>query len=97
MNRMKNAKRIGISCFIAIALIIKAVSTFTLCGGTLMQNWMGFGACTDSQSMFMGITYDSIDGTESFGALFLFFFILVSVTFWLVMAKLKRKKLIKEK
>jgi hypothetical protein len=39
---------------IIVSLALKTVTTFTLCGGTLMQNWVGVGACTDQQNKFIG-------------------------------------------
>ncbi|WP_395343792.1 hypothetical protein PN836_004195 [Ningiella sp. W23] len=69
--------------FIAIVLIFKTVSTVSLCGGTFMQNWMGLGACNDSQSQFMGLGDIYFEGRELFGAALLALFIIVLSLVWL--------------
>ena len=49
----------------------KTITTFTLCGGSLMQNWLGFGACTDTQSDFNGEVSPFLYQVEVAGILFL--------------------------
>jgi len=80
---MKKLITIALVAFISTVLIFKTVSTVSLCGGTFMQNWMGVGACTDSQSEFMGLGEIYFDGRELFGAAFLAIFLLVLSLAWL--------------
>lgn len=51
---MKKLVSIALVCLVAVSLMMNSVSSFTLCGGTLMQNLLNMSACTDTQKKFMG-------------------------------------------
>ena len=70
---------LSIAC---LALLTKTIGTFPLCGGTFMQNWVGTGACTDSQQKFLGFAHSFMDGRESFAALLLLFFLVILLFIW---------------
>ena len=52
---------------VIVSLALKTIITFTLCGGTLMQNWVGAGACSDQQTKFIGFGSPIMDSRESAG------------------------------
>ncbi|MBZ2162330.1 hypothetical protein [Alteromonas stellipolaris] len=64
---MKNLASIFLITLITASLFFKTVSTFTLCGGTLMQNWLGVGACTNNQSQFIGFGNFRMESQDQFG------------------------------
>ncbi len=64
---------------IIVSLALKTITTFTLCGGTLMQNWFGMGACTDQQNKFIGYGSPMMDDRESFGAVVLIAILVIAV------------------
>ncbi|MFC3121841.1 hypothetical protein [Agaribacter flavus] len=76
---MKKLIKFALIGFIGLVLILKSISTPLLCGGTFMQNWMGLGSCTESQSQFMGLGYTYFEGTESVGVAVLVIFLLVLI------------------
>ena len=80
---MKKLAKIALISFIGLVLILKSVNTPLLCGGTFMQNWMGVGACTETQSQFMEIGYVYFKGTESVGVAVLVIFLLVLIIVWI--------------
>jgi hypothetical protein len=67
---------------ITLILFLKTASTFTLCGGTLMQNWVGFGACTDRQERFIGFGNPFRQGDELIGVVFLCIVLIILFVLW---------------
>jgi hypothetical protein len=51
---MKKLVSITLICLVAISLLANSINSFTLCGGTLMQNLLNISACTDTQERFIG-------------------------------------------
>ncbi len=51
---MKKLTSIVLICLVAATLLINSISSFSLCGGTLMQNLLNMSACTDTQNKFIG-------------------------------------------
>lgn len=82
MSMMKKLVSIAFICLVAISLIANSISSFTLCGGTLMQNLLNISACTDTQERFIGYrgTYFFYE-SESIGAFLLFIALIISVLF----------------
>lgn len=74
MRKLTSKALIGL---VALVLFLKTASTFTLCGGTLIQNWVGTGACTDNQKSFIGFDHPFMQGREFLGVVVLCFFLIV--------------------
>ena len=86
---------------ILIILIITissvSVSTSTLCGGTLMQNWSGHGACTGFNDRFMGVIHGCLvllTPVDTIGAIILSMTLLVllPVLYFLNLSFASRKR-----
>jgi hypothetical protein len=89
---MKKLVSIALICLVAISLLANSISSFTLCGGTLMQNLLNMSACTDTQEKFIGFrgTYFFYE-SESVGAALLFIGVLISVLFLFLRKRLSGK------
>ncbi|MGQ8367215.1 hypothetical protein [Glaciecola sp. 1036] len=68
---MKKLGSVALILLIVLVLFIKTVGTFTLCGGTLLQNWLGVGACSNSQNQFIGFGNFRMEGEDLAGVVFL--------------------------
>lgn len=89
---MKKLISIALICLVAISLLANSISSFTLCGGTLMQSLLDISACTDSQERFIGFrgTYFFYE-SESVGAFILGIGLLVSILFLFLGKRLSGK------
>lgn len=85
---MKKLGSVALILLIVLTLFFKTISTFTLCGGTLLQNWIGVGACSNSQNQFVGLGNFRIEGEDLVGVVFLFVaLVIIGVTYKLVVSK----------
>ncbi|AMJ87099.1 MULTISPECIES: hypothetical protein [Alteromonas] len=85
---MKKFGSVALIFLIVLALLIKTVGTFTLCGGTLLQNWIGVGACSNSQNQFIGFGNFRMEGEDLAGVVFLFVALVVlGLTYKLIVSK----------
>ena len=85
---MKKLGSVALILLIVLALFIKTISTFTLCGGTLLQNWIGVGACSNSQNQFIGFGNFRMEGEDLAGVVFLFVALaVIGLTYKLVVSK----------
>ena len=85
---MKKLGSVALILLIILALFIKTISTFTLCGGTLLQNWIGVGACSNSQNQFIGFGDFRMEGEDLAGVAFLFVaLVLICITYKMVVSK----------
>ena len=85
---MKKLGSVALILLIVLALFTKTINTFTLCGGTLLQNWIGVGACSNSQNQFIGFGNFRMEGEDLAGVVFLFVALLIiGVTYKLVVNK----------
>ena len=85
---MKRLGTVALILLIVLALVIKTISTFTLCGGTLLQNWIGVGACSNSQNQFIGFGNFRMEGEDLAGVVFLLVALVVlGLTYKLVVSK----------
>ncbi|MBO7924593.1 hypothetical protein C7Y69_21290 [Alteromonas sp. KS69] len=85
---MKKLGSVALILLIVLALFIKTISTFTLCGGTLLQNWIGVGACSNSQNQFIGFGNFRMEGEDLAGVVFLFVaLVVIGLTYKLVVSK----------
>ncbi|WP_296048868.1 hypothetical protein [uncultured Alteromonas sp.] len=79
---MKKLRSVALILFIVLALFIKTIGTFTLCGGTLLQNWNGIGACSNSQNQFIGFGNFRMGGEDFAGVVFLFVaLVIIGITY----------------
>ncbi|MDO6692691.1 hypothetical protein Q4574_05320 [Aliiglaciecola sp. 3_MG-2023] len=85
--KMKNSKSRLLVLLILAVFGIMTVSTFTLCGGTFMQNWSGVGACTYQQEIFIGFGNPFRGYIEQVGVFAIVLFLFILLTIWLKQKK----------
>ena len=85
---MKKLRSVALILLIVLTLLTNTVGTFTLCGGSLLQNWLGVGACSNSQNQFIGFGNLRMEGEDLAGVTFLFVaLVIICITYKLVVSK----------
>ena len=85
---MKKLGTVAFIMLIVLAIFVKTINTFTLCGGTLLQSWIGIGACSNSQNQFIGLGNFRMETEDLAGVAFLFVApVLICITYKMVVSK----------
>jgi len=79
---MKKFASVVLITLIIVAIAIKTVGSFTLCGGTLLQNFLGISACSNNQKQFIGFGHFRMEDQDLFGAFLLVLFLFVVGFAW---------------
>ncbi|OFI35732.1 hypothetical protein BFC17_10620 [Alteromonas lipolytica] len=88
---MKKLAAKVILLMLVLALVVATITTFTLCGGTLLQNWNGSGGCTNHQLQFNGFATFSMVSQDGAGVALLVI-VLVGLLMHVYLQRVRAKK-----